>query len=80
MENIVKFGVTNRLGSIWDECVGKCEIMQLMISYGNETINSFKFSYVKNGKVCHTKIHGEPNGFNFTLVCHQITILNCMLS
>ncbi|KAI3792227.1 hypothetical protein L2E82_06101 [Cichorium intybus] len=67
MENMVKFGPKSMTGSIWDEG-GKSKILQILISHGNNCINSIQFVYVVDKKVLRSEVHGGSNGFKFDIV------------
>ena len=58
MENKQRFSPVDMEGSIWDEG-GKTEIVQILISHDEDSINAIQFVYVVNRKLVRSKIHGK---------------------
>lgn len=67
MEQILKLGPKKMKGITWDDG-GKSKLMQILISYGKNTVYSIQFVYAVNGKTLPSEIHGKPCGSKFDIV------------
>ncbi|KAI3792226.1 hypothetical protein L2E82_06100 [Cichorium intybus] len=67
MENMLKLGPNQTKGSIWDDG-GKTKIVQILISYGRQTVYSIQFVSAVNGKMLPSEVHGKPSGRKFDIV------------
>ncbi|XP_042751615.1 inactive protein RESTRICTED TEV MOVEMENT 1 isoform X1 [Lactuca sativa] len=67
MEQILKLGPKKMKGITWDDG-GKSKLMQILISYGKNTVYSIQFVYAVNGVMRPSAIHGKPYGSKFDIV------------